>query len=240
MLAVDKDGVPWIGEQIVRDALASVSAGTSAVLPDFADALLGFMNRGQYIFTSKELENATGYPSSRVNKLISMMREKRILVNVGMTGVRANYTFGNCGVDLKECYDSTVIGTIQELTGAVYSAKDRRMGIALENGLTLGTVTQDDYEKMGEGDKWDSDMKLAEQMGIVRRISKECCQILFISMEDLAVFRKGIVPLFKVDICLSLEQMKIEVVRFLGDLGIQDLERVAPLLTGLRRGKMNN
>lgn len=178
MLAVDKDGVPWIGEQIVRDALASVSAGTSAVLPDFADALLGFMNRGQYIFTSKELENATGYPSSRVNKLISMMREKRILVNVGMTGVRANYTFGNCGVDLKECYDSTVIGTIQELTGAVYSAKDRRMGIALENGLTLGTVTQDDYEKMGEGDKWDSDMKLAEQMGIVRRISKECCQIL--------------------------------------------------------------
>jgi hypothetical protein len=34
---------------------------------------------------------------------------------------------------------------------------------------------------------------------------KECCQILFVSMEDLAVFRKGIVPLFKVDICLSLE-----------------------------------
>ena len=44
--------------------------------------------------------------------------------------------------------------------------------------LRHGYITIHDYEESGDESKWAEDMKLAEQMGLVKRISKDRCNIL--------------------------------------------------------------
>ena len=63
----------------------------------------------------------------------------------------------------------------------------------------------------------------------------ERSQVLLVIVEDLAILREGLVPLFEVDIGLGLEQMQMNIVRVFRNLGIQHLKRIAPFTPALRR-----
>jgi hypothetical protein len=50
--------------------------------------------------------------------------------------------------------------------------KDKRIGTVLLQSLDKGYVTNKDYKK-GDKPRWAEDMKLAEQMGFVKRITRD-------------------------------------------------------------------
>ena len=56
--------------------------------------------------------------------------------------------------------------------------RDRRIGMMLLKYLKKGRITIRDYEQTGETSKWGEDMRLAEQLGLVERITKDHCLIL--------------------------------------------------------------
>ena len=64
----------------------------------------------------------------------------------------------------------------------------------------------------------------------------ECCKVSLVDMEYLTIFGERIVPLLQVDVCLCLAQTEVNISWGTAQMLAEHLERVAPLLTGLRLG----
>lgn len=56
--------------------------------------------------------------------------------------------------------------------------RDRRIGMMLLKYLKKGRITIRDYEETGETSKWGEDMRLAEQLALAERMTKDHCLIL--------------------------------------------------------------
>ena len=74
-------------------------------------------------------------------------------------------------------YAPEVLESIRELSGSERSARDRRIGVLLEQNLSHGVVTRDLYDERARLTLWSSDMQLAEQMGIADRINDDSYRI---------------------------------------------------------------
>ena len=87
------------------------------------------------------------------------------------------YTFC-CGELSDTDYSPEMIRTLNDLVNGTQSVKDKRIGTMLLSHLNRGYITVRDYEETGDESRWAEDMKLAEQMGFVRKVSKDRCLIL--------------------------------------------------------------
>ena len=56
--------------------------------------------------------------------------------------------------------------------------KDKRLGAMLALCLPSGEITTADYAKYGHSKRWNEDMHLAYQMGIVEKVNPQKCRIL--------------------------------------------------------------
>ena len=70
-------------------------------------------------------------------------------------------------------YDPSILDTIQKLKNAPVSTKDKRLGTMLALCIVAGVITKDDYKKHGHLTRWNPDMHLASQMGIVEKVNPQ-------------------------------------------------------------------
>ena len=70
-------------------------------------------------------------------------------------------------------YDLSILDMIQILKNAPVSTKDKRLGSMLALCLLSGEITRSDYEKQGHLNRWNPDMYLASQMGIVEKVNSQ-------------------------------------------------------------------
>ena len=167
----------WSGDEKVREKLMTIISRNARLLPDFARVLIRFLDEGKFIFTVKDIEPMVEFDATKVNKAVYQLREKGIIETIGKTDTYALYTF-SCGELSDSDYSANMIRCLNDLVNGSQSMKDKRIGTMLLGHLRQGYITIHDYEETGEGNRWEEDMKLAEQMGLVRRISKERCNIL--------------------------------------------------------------
>lgn len=167
----------WSGERKAREALYTVISGQGTSLPEFAKALVRWLDAGQYTFTVKDIRAMADLDATKVNKVIFQLREKGIIETIGKTDAYALYTFC-CGELSDSDYSTEMIRSLNDLVNGSQSMKDKRIGTMLLSHLNRGHITLQDYEEAGDESRWAEDMKLAEQMGFVRRIAKDRCLIL--------------------------------------------------------------
>ena len=63
---------------------------------------------------------------------------------------------------------------------------------------------------------------------------EECREVPFVSTQNTAVLRQGIVPLLQIDVRLGLQQPKVNIIWMLAQFAIKDFDRIPPLLPRLR------
>ena len=74
-------------------------------------------------------------------------------------------------------YAPEILESIRELSESERSARDRRIGALLEKNLSSGLITSGLYDEKLRAKIWPTDMQLAEQMGIVDRITEDSYRI---------------------------------------------------------------
>ena len=164
----------WSGERNAREGLNTIISGQGRSMPEFAKALVRLMDSGQYTFTVKDMESLLDLDSTKINKVIFQLREKGLIETIGRSDIYALYTFC-CGELSDSDYSPEMIRALNDLANGTQSVKDRRIGTMLLSHLNRGYITVLDYEETGDESKWAEDMKLAEQMGFVRRIDAQPC-----------------------------------------------------------------
>lgn len=167
----------WSGERNAREGLNTIISGQGRSMPEFAKTLVRLLDSGQYTFTVKDMESMLDLDSTKINKVIFQLREKGLIETIGRSDIYAMYTFC-CGELSDSDYSPEMIRTLNDLVNGTQSVKDKRIGTMLLSHLNRGYITVRDYEETGDESRWAEDMKLAEQMGFVRKISKDRCLIL--------------------------------------------------------------
>ena len=167
----------WSGAAKAREKLCALMRSQGSLIPVAAGVMLRYLEQGRYVFSAEVLKNDTGFKGKQTLNLIYSLREKGIVESVGRTESNALYTF--CCDELSESdYSPEMIRSLSELAEGTQSLKDKRIAAALQKCLPRGFITAEDYEQAGDGSRWQDDMKLAEQMGFVRRLSRERCIIM--------------------------------------------------------------
>ena len=167
----------WSGERRAREELRTLIAGQGLHLPAIARLLLNYLDDGRYSFTALEVRDEMGINIKQTHNLLYSIRSKGIIEQIESTDSKTVYTFSSC--DLSESdYAPEMINSLNELVNGSTSMKDKRIGTMILQHLSQGYITIQDYEATGDESRWAEDMKLAEQMGFVKRITKERCVIL--------------------------------------------------------------
>ena len=167
----------WSGAMKAREKLLALAHSAGSLIPTAAAVMLRYLDRDQYVFTTEELKNDTGFKGKQTLNLIYSLREKGILESIGKGESNAMYTFC-CGELSDSDYSSEMIHSLNALFEGTQSVKDKRLAAALQRCLPRGYITSQDYEQAGDSSRWQDDMKLAEQMGFVRRLSRDRCIIM--------------------------------------------------------------
>ena len=173
--------VSWAGEAKVRSELEIITKGTVSNLEtQLAETLLKCLDRGMYIFSSKDLKDQMGYVGTNFWRVPGKIQERGILETIGIVRTMKIYTF-SAGELSENDYTTGFIEALNTLAVG-NSPKDKRIGTAIRSCLRRGIITIQDYTDPG---KWREEMKLAEQMGFVRRIT-----------EDRALLMRDVKPCF--------------------------------------------
>ena len=168
----------WSGERAVRAELNAIIQKSGGVyMQDLAKVIMHCLDERRFIITSRDLAGMMGSGTIIIGKAIGQMLEKGILERAGVGDKCIVYHISSGKNPLtKDDYTSEMLDALNDLADHSPSSKDRRMAGAIRNCLGKGIITVQDFE--GGETKWQEDMKLAEQMGFVRRISNEICLIL--------------------------------------------------------------
>lgn len=170
--------IRWSGERKVREKLMAVMTSQGSQRPVFARLLLGFLNAGQYCFTVADVKDAMGLTMKQTHNLLYSMRDKGIIEQLDSAEPKPVYSFCCCGLSDSD-YAPEMLQGLRDLISGNQSMKDKRIGTMLLQHLSQGYITNRNYKESGEESRWTEDMKLAEQMGFVKRISRDRCLILY-------------------------------------------------------------
>ena len=162
----------WSGEAKTREKLRELMSSSGSLIPVAAKIMMGYLDRGQYIFSTEQLKNAAGFKGKQTLNLIYSLREKGIIESIGRAETNSSYMFC-CGQLSEDDYTQETLRALQELSEGTQSMKDKRIAAAIRKCLPVGCITALDYQQAGDGSRWAEDMKLAEQMGFVRRIARD-------------------------------------------------------------------
>ena len=167
----------WSGERKVRDGLRAMMNSQGSQQPVIARILTDILDTGRYVFSVNEIRAEMELTAKQTHNLLYSVRDKGIIEQISDSETSTVYTFC-CGELSDSDYSPEMIRALNDLANGTQSVKDRRIGTMLLSHLNRGYITVLDYEETGDESKWAEDMKLAEQMGFVRKISKDRCLIL--------------------------------------------------------------
>ena len=168
----------WAGEARVRFELDEILQ-EKTFGPGFkqlAEMLIRCLEMKVYVFSTKDLMEMMQYSGERFDNLTMRMRKKGILEKINRVGNHSIYTFVTEGLSEGD-YSSEWFAALNTLM-ASNSSKDRRIARIIRSGMPQGIITIQEYQKSGEENKWNDDMKLAEQLGFVRLITEDRCLIM--------------------------------------------------------------
>ena len=184
---------PNIKKDDFRKKLEEMSRDTRSTIGKAIRILLGFLQQGKNNFFSTELQTLLGLDSIQTKGLCHKIKEKGLIILLGYENDKPKYTLayaenqaahaepvkaGFIPKTQKKEYSQAVIDRLKELSESSRSPKDRRIGIMLTNALHKGKITEVDYINAGYTTHWKKDMKLAEQIGLIKRFNQGCCTIL--------------------------------------------------------------
>ena len=160
----------WSGEDRIRAALQTELNRNNPMLSTVLRVMNGFLDNGKYSFTANELRGCMNLDTEKTHTLLYLLKEKEIIEKISGSEPSI-YTF-LCGSLSESDYTPAMINKLNQLLSGSQSMKDKRIGTVLLQSLDKGYVTNKDYKK-GDKPRWAEDMKLAEQMGFVKRITRD-------------------------------------------------------------------
>ncbi len=124
------------------------------------------MADGRYMLSKEDITAGIVGNRKRIENIITGLRKKGLLVSTeGVNGTRLYK------LNVNREYSSEILNTIRMLAESNTSPKDRRIGHFLLDKLDEGFIDLADYRAMDEESKWQNDMKLCQQLGLVTRIT---------------------------------------------------------------------
>lgn len=183
---------PSIKRDAFRKKLTDYCKDTKSTIGKAMNILLGFLDQGKNTFSSTELQVSLGLTSIQLKSLCHNIKDKGLTKLIGYENDRPMYALAfeeNDAADIapvrayfrpqtvKHEYSQEVLDRIDELNASTRSPKDRRIGSMLKMHLNRGKVTEVDYINAGYKSHWSKDMKLAEQIGLVKKFNQGCYTI---------------------------------------------------------------
>lgn len=160
----------WSGEDRIRIKLQAELTGSNPIQSTVLRVMNGFLDTGKYSFTANEFRGCMNIDTEKTHTLLYLLEEKDIIEKINGSEPDI-YTF-MCGNLSESDYTPAMINKLNQLLNGSQSMKDKRISTVLLQSLDKGYVTNKDYKK-GDKARWAEDMKLAEQMGFVKRITKD-------------------------------------------------------------------
>lgn len=160
----------WSGEDRIRIKLQAELTGSNPIQSTVLRVMNGFLDTGKYSFTANEFRGCMNIDTEKTHTLLYLLEEKDIIEKINGSEPDI-YTF-MCGNLSESNYTPAMINKLNQLLNGSQSMKDKRISTVLLQSLDKGYVTNKDYKK-GDKARWAEDMKLAEQMGFVKRITKD-------------------------------------------------------------------
>jgi hypothetical protein len=160
----------WSGEDRIRIKLQAELNGSNPIQSTVLRVMNGFLDTGKYSFTANEFRGCMNIDTEKTHTLLYLLEEKDIIEKINGSEPDI-YTF-MCDSLSESDYTPAMINKLNQLLNGSQSMKDKRIGTVLLQSLDKGYVTNKDYKK-GDKPRWAEDMKLAEQMGFVKRITRD-------------------------------------------------------------------
>ena len=167
----------WAGEELCRKEIQRVleyckNQSTAAVY----NKMLEFLEQGRNSFMVNDFMNEE-IAKIKVQTAIGNAYGRKIIQKAGSKGTNSIYTFGiGKGEINNDAYGGEYHKTIETL--ALGTAREKRMAKALHEALPFGYIDFRSYERIHESDSWQEDMRLAEQIGLVKEITSGAYQLL--------------------------------------------------------------
>lgn len=161
------------------DLLKKYAECKEKVVGKFAVYILNLIGEGTSRFSVSEVTEALQLDPRQLSHSIRYFKDDGIIY---LEGKQRNQTFYRISVDdipeaekvkknlqvaKKLGYSADVVNLIRELHGSERSLKEWRLGTMLALFLPLKQISIDDYRDRGNESKWNSDMMLASQLGLV-------------------------------------------------------------------------
>lgn len=161
-------------DMVIRQKLVEVR-DAGHLMPPVADILEGFLDEGIFHFTRQELLGELGYTEKQVESVFVRLKEKEIIRAEFRNGNKMVYCFTHTRTEPDETqeYSKETLDMLRALSRSAISIKDKRIGSMLLKHLETGKISLDDYDERGWGTRWQSDMRLAWQLGLVERINNQ-------------------------------------------------------------------
>lgn len=171
----------------VKDAVAqlkAIAAGPTQLFSRFAGYILDRIGEGKRTFILREAGKALDVNPRSLSTCIRLLKEQGVVEHDEETDIHGLYRVllqkKEMAVAVRNSDEPelTVSGLLDELAASTLSAKDRRIAAILRKCMSRGEVTVNEYRERGEITKWNDDMKLAAQLGLVEKITAERYRIL--------------------------------------------------------------
>ena len=163
----------------VRIAVGTENAAT------VAKELIQHIESGRYQFTSEEIAQSLSVSIVSVRNSLRFYLLNHLIRTIGNN--KNFYIYEFCFVKRNQIgassnstiqYSESILELISRLENSDSSPKDRRIGKMLQQYLSKGIITKQDYASAGEESKWQCDMQFAAQLGLVERINYKEYRIL--------------------------------------------------------------
>ena len=171
----------------VKDAVAqlkTIAGGPTQLFSRLAGYILDRIGEGKRTFILREAGKALDVNPRSLSTCIRILKEQGVVEHDEETDIHGLYRVllqkKETAVAVRNSGEPelTVSGLLDELAASTLSAKDRRIAAILRKCMSRGEVTVNEYRERGEITKWNDDMKLAEQLGLVEKITAERYRIL--------------------------------------------------------------
>ena len=168
--AVDEQYDREVSRKRIKDELLRMGESRGVLTQKFSSMLLRFLDEGVETFTSADVREHCATERKQADNLILHLRQRKIIEACGQKEKLTQYRFVPIPPLEEKDYDPAVIDAINALMSGGQSKKDVRLGNVLKACLPGGLVTADDNPEYGNSSKMESDMQLAERLGILEKL----------------------------------------------------------------------
>ena len=135
-----------------------------SLMTAYCRRLLDFMDQGKSSFVRADITDGIAKDRKQAGNIITRLRTIGFILPAGEEDGVKLYK-----MNVNYFYTPSVLNMIQRLIHSTTSGKDRRIGSMLLQKLDDGYIDMTDYRRAGYESRWQTDMKLAQQLGIVAK-----------------------------------------------------------------------